>query len=240
MVSNNKICKNFISVLNNEDIQKYGGEGIWNLIQAIFTGDIFSAISAGKNIKELIFHIPTAIFWNKMQDFLLGTYRNFNEQIKMAEKFNDDSKKYEEYVYMMIETVDKIDSMKKINYFSNLTRMFLFDIIDDSLFYKLRQLLLNCNHIELSFIEQNDMEKHFRNDIMIFSLKTVGLIEQSNDNYYIFTDLAKSLKMYSLNGDEMSKAPVKYLELAAPEELSFIKEEDIENLFNGATIQGTL
>lgn len=135
MVGNNKICQNFISVLNNEDIQEYGGEGIWNLIQAIFTGNIFSAISAGKNIKELIFHIPTAIFWSK--------------------------------------------------------------------------------------------------------IKTVGLIEQSNDNDYIFTDLAKSLKMYSLSSDETSKTPVKYLELAAPEELSFIKE-DIENMFNGATIQGTL
>ena len=37
MEGNNKIYENFMTVLKNEDIQKYAGEGFWNLIQAIFT-----------------------------------------------------------------------------------------------------------------------------------------------------------------------------------------------------------
>lgn len=234
MEENNKISENFITVLKNEDIQNYAGEGIWNLIQALFTGDVFSGVSAGKNIKELIFHLPTANFWAKMQRFLLGTYRNFEEQVKMSSKFDEDNEKYKEYVYMMIETVDKIDSMAKIDYFSNLTRVYLLEVIDEGLFYKLRQLLLTCNHIELSFIKESNMEKHYKNDMMIFSLKTIGLIEQEDNDEYIFTNLAKSLKTYALSDDETSKPVVKYLELSAPKGVSTVTEEAIEALFGGS------
>ena len=236
MESNNKICENFVSVLKNEDIQKYGGEGIWSLIQTLFTGDVFSGISAGKNIKELIFHIPTANFWGKMQRFLLGTYRNFEEQVKMAEKFTSGNRKYEEFVYMMIETVDKMDSMAKINYFSNLTRMYLLNIVDENLFYKLRQILLTCNHIELSFVEQNGIESKLEYDIMIFSLKSIGLTEQvntSNETYYKFTALAGALKTYALSDDNVSKPPITYIELSAPQDTESAKWEDIDNMFNG-------
>lgn len=240
MKDNETICDNFISIIKNENIQQYAGEGIWDLIQAIFSGDVFAGISAVKNIKELVFHIPTTIFWGKMQRFLLGTYRDYNEQIKMATKFNNDNVKYKEYVYMMIETVDKIDSMEKIDYFSNLTRMFLLNIIDEGLFYKLRQLLLSCNYMELSFIKQNDLEKHYENNMMVFSLKTLGLIEQVVNNDYAFTSLAKSLKTYALSDDESSKPPIKYLELSAPNGISFAIDEEVDNMFNKSTPQQTL
>lgn len=84
------------------------------------------------------------------------------------------------------------------------------------------------------------MDKHYKNDMMIFSLRTIGLIEQSDNNDYVFTSLAKSLKTYALSGDEVSKPSVKYLELSAPEGVSTVTEEDIETLFDGATIQATL
>lgn len=86
-----------------------------------------------------------------MQQFLLGTYRSFEDQIKMAAKFSGDNDKYEEYVYTLIETIDKIDTTEKVNYFSNITRAFLLDVIDEELFYKFRQLLMDCNKIELSY-----------------------------------------------------------------------------------------
>lgn len=235
MNSNDKICENFISVLNNKNIQDYGEEGIWNLIQAVFSGDVFSGITAGKNIKELVFHIPTAIFWGKMQRFLLGTYRNFKEQVEMAKRFNSDNKKYKEYVYMMIETVDKIDSMEKIDFFSNLVRNFLLEIIDSDLFYKLRQILLTCTQSELLFVKNNDPNKRFEYNMMIFSLKSIGLTEQvntENDTFYKFTDLARVLKTYALCGDDVSKPAITYSELSAPEDWEPMKFKDIDNMFN--------
>lgn len=52
-----------------------------------------------------------------MQQFLLGTYRSLEDQIKMAAKFSGDNDKYEEYVYTLIETIDKIDTTEKVDYF---------------------------------------------------------------------------------------------------------------------------
>jgi hypothetical protein len=93
----NKICENFIAILKNEDIQKYAGESFCNLIELLVTGELLKGVAAGKSIKEFIFHMPTSIFWSKMESFLLGTYRDFEEQVKMSSKFSEDNDKYKEY-----------------------------------------------------------------------------------------------------------------------------------------------
>ena len=59
------------TILSNEDLQDYAGDGFWNLIQAVVTSDPFSAMAAMKDIKELIFHMPTILFWDKMKRYLL-------------------------------------------------------------------------------------------------------------------------------------------------------------------------
>ncbi len=62
------------TILSDKDLQQYTGDGFWNLIQAVVLSDPFSGIAAGKDIKELIFHIPTILFWDKMKRYLLGTF----------------------------------------------------------------------------------------------------------------------------------------------------------------------
>ena len=229
-----EFCKSLILAIKDKDIQKYKEDAIWNLIETIYTGSPFSAIAARKSINELVFHIPTAFFWSKMQQFLLGTYRSFEDQIKMAAKFSGDNDKYEEYVYTLIETIietiDKIDTTEKVNYFSNITRAFLLDVIDEELFYKFRQLLMDCNKIELSYIKQADMKRHYKNDMMIFSLRIVGLMEQSDGDDYVFTNLAKEFKKYALSDDETSKPPIKYLEIEPPEEMTELTKKELNEI----------
>lgn len=225
-----EFCKSLILAIKDKDIQKYKEDAIWDLIETIYTGSPFSAIAVGKSIKELVFHIPTAFFWSKMQQFLLGTYRSLEDQIKMAAKFSGDNDKYEEYVYTLIETIDKIDTAEKVDYFSNITRAFLIDVIDEELFYKFRQLLMDCNKIELSYIKQADMKRHYKNDMMIFSLKIVGLMEQGDGDDYVFTNLAKEFKKYALSDDETSKPPIKYLEIEPPEEMTELTNKELNEM----------
>ena len=118
--------------------------------------------------------------------------------------------------------------------------MFLLNMIDEDLFYKLRQILLNCNYNELLFIEQNDIDKHYKNNMMIFSLKTLGLIEQAGNDDYIFTTLAKALKSSSLSGDDLLKQPIKYSELIAPRGIQTMTEDDVMSMFDDVTIQSKL
>lgn len=226
MATDNDYCSNLIAFLKKEDIQKYYGESFSKLVIAVCTGDFISGTSAVHDIGNRLFHLPTRIFWGKMQHFLLGTFRDFSEQVKMAEKFNFDNEKYKEYVYMLLETVDKIDSTAKVDYFSNIVRAFILDIIDLNMFYKLRQILLNCTVSELDFVKDNQSSAAFEYDIMIYSLKEIGLVNKSNDNRYVFTDLAKALKTYALSGDDTPKSCIKYLELSAPDEVEGVIWQD--------------
>ena len=90
MKGREQLCNNFVDILKNEDIQQYGGEAFWDFIQALFSGDAFAGLSSIKNIKDIVFHAPTVLFWSKMKRFLLGTFRDFQEQVKMSSRFSQD------------------------------------------------------------------------------------------------------------------------------------------------------
>lgn len=97
--------KKLTAILTDEDLQNYSGECFWNLIQAVIAEDPFSGIAAGKNVKELVFHMPTVLFWDKMKRFLMGTFHDYQDQIKMAQKFNKDNKNYTGFVKRQIHLI---------------------------------------------------------------------------------------------------------------------------------------
>lgn len=230
MKEQDQICENFINIIHNEDIRKYAGDAFWDFIQALFTKDVFSGISSLKNIKDMIFHIPTVFFWSKMQRFLLGTYHDFEEQIKMANRFGQDNDKYKEFVCQLMETIDKLDTEMKVDYFSNLTRSFLLEQIDDNLFYKLRQVLMNCTLFELEFIKKHGINDHLNYDMTIFSLINQGIVNQAyNTSYYSFTDLAKCLKEHSLNEEE-PKHKIEYSKLTPPDVHTIATDDEVKEV----------
>lgn len=228
-----QISENFLAIIQNEDIRNFSGDAIWNLVQALYSGDVFTGLSSIKNFKDMLFHAPTVIFWNKMQRFLLGTFKNFDEQIKMSSQFSKDNKKYKKFVMQLLETIDKLDDEIKVDYYSTLTRSFLLELIDSDLFFKLRQILINCTVSELEFISEHKDNEHFEYNMMIFALKNYGLIHQivENKTYYVFTDLAKSLKEYALTENENAKHKTTYFELEAPKDLGMITKENIDDMF---------
>lgn len=233
MKEQSQICKNIIEIIKNKNMQDYKDDAIWELIQYIFTGDVFSGISSIKNIKDMIFHAPTIIFWNKMQKFLLSTYRNFEEQVKMSSKFSKDNKKYQDFVLQMMETVDKLDDEIKVDYYSNITRSFFLELIDEDLFYKFRQILMSCNISELKYIDSKNKNSRFDYDIMTFSLKNYGLVDLKSDhdsNYYQLTQLALKLKEHSLNSDDNVKQKTTISEIEAPDDLVPMTDAEVEDM----------
>lgn len=233
MKEQSQICKNIIEIIKNKNMQDYKDDAIWELIQYIFTGDVFSGISSIKNIKDMIFHAPTIIFWNKMQKFLLSTYRNFEEQVKMSSKFSKDNKKYQDFVLQMMETVDKLDDEIKVDYYSNITRSFFLELIDEDLFYKFRQILMSCNISELKYIDSKNKNSRFDYDIMTFSLKNYGLVDLKSDhdsNYYQLTQLALKLKEHALNSDDNVKQKTTISEIEAPDDLVPMTDAEVEDM----------
>lgn len=194
-------------ILTDEDLQKYSGECFWNLIQAVITEDPFSGIAAGKNIKELIFHMPTVLFWDKMKRFLMKTFQNYQDQIKMAQKFNMDNKNYADFVKRQVHLINNLDDDMKIDFFAALTRCLLITDLDQTLYFKLCKFLSICTPEELDFLKKRPIEYKSQNSAIISSLFQYGLFtrgdeKENGETIYILSDFAKALKQNSLNYDD--------------------------------------
>ena len=141
------------TIIKDKDLQGYAGDSFLNLIQAVITQDPFSGVEAAKAVKELVFHTPTVLFWDKMKRFLLGTFHSYEDQIKMAQKFNDDNEDYAAFVKRQIHLINALDDDTKVDYFAALTRSFLITDLNGGLYFKLCKFLSTCTPEELLFME---------------------------------------------------------------------------------------
>lgn len=199
-----KQIETFAAILKNNDLRAYSGEAFWNLIQAVISQDLSDGLASIKNVKDLVFHMPTVLFWSKMQRFLFGTYNDFEEQVKMASRFNDDTKKYSEFVKKQIYLVNEIDDDEKIDYYAALTRCLLVMELEIPLYFKLAKLLVICTPYELAIIKNNAIDFRHNNSAVISSLYQYGLVEQDIDEKtyktsYVLSSFGKALKECSLN-----------------------------------------
>lgn len=228
------------TILKNDDLQNYAGDGFWNLIQAVVTEDPFSALAAGKDIKELIFHMPTVLFWDKMKRFLTGTFHSFDDQIKMAQKLNKDNKEYATFVKRQIYLINALDDDLKIDYFSELTRCFLTTDLDSTLYFKLCKFLSTCTPEELFFLEKCKYDFKGKNNANISSLFQYGLFTQIEEDgtcetFYVLSDFAKALKQNSLNYKDESHGNtrlISYEQLAPLNLPESATTADIDEMFN--------
>lgn len=228
------------TILKNDDLQNYAGDGFWNLIQAVITEDPFSALATGKDIKELIFHMPTVLFWDKMKRFLTGTFHSFEDQIKMAQKFNDDNKEYAAFVKRQIHLINALDNDFKIDYFAELTRCFLSTDLDRTLYFKLCKFLSTCTPEELFFLKKCKYDFKGKNNAIISTLFQYGLFTQieedgTSETFYVLSDFAKALKQNSLNfKDEFHENTrfISYEQLAPLNLPESIPIAEINKMFN--------
>lgn len=199
-------AKALATIIKDKNLQEYAGNCFLNLIQAVVTSDPFSGLGATKNIKELIFHTPTVLFWDKMERFLFGTFHSYEDQIKMAQKFSEDNEAYVAFVKRQIHLIDALDDDMKVDYFAALTRCFLMTDLDGGLYFKLCKFLSTCTPEELLFVENCPYDFKGNNTAIISSLFQYGLFTQVNDSnigtYYVLSDFAKALKQNCLNFED--------------------------------------
>lgn len=214
-----------VTILKSEDIQNYAGDSFYNLIKAVAFQDAGAAMDGIGDVKKVVFHLPTALFWNKMQRYLQGTFKSFGDQVKMSSKFSKDNADYVAFVKKQMQLIDQIDDDVKVDYFANLTRCFLLTGMDTALYYKLANFLNMCTIEELNFIKNYGYDKKSKRDVMISSLYQYGLFEQKDDNetYYMLSDFGKALKMGSLNYDEPLMGEKRILTYGQMEPLNIVE-----------------
>ena len=226
-------------ILKNEDLKKYAGDAFWHLIYSVVTADGHKGVVAVQDIKKLIFHMPTILFWDKMKRFLLGTFHSYGDQVKLSARFYPDEKKYTEFVKKQIYLIDEIDDDAKIDYYAKLTRSFLLTELESNLYFKLAKIISICTVDELKFLQEIPMSYRARNSAMISSLYFYGLFSQEEKGdiggvYYYLSDFSKALKQNSLNYEDSFRGQprrVSYNQLTPlgiPEPIVF---EEIANAF---------
>ena len=98
--------KELALIVKNDDLRKYAGNAFWNLIQAVISKDPVSGTLAGKDVKQIVFHMPTVIFWNKIKKD-----RNKSKAIYMDEIWRligvTSNKEVASFIYKIFKTIRK-------------------------------------------------------------------------------------------------------------------------------------
>lgn len=108
------------TILKDKDIHNYMGDTFWNIIKAVSLGDIGALLDSKDRYKNMLFHAPSVLFWDKMQRYMFGTFRNYAEQVKMAGKFNEENMDYEKFVKGRFILSMKLMMIKKLIILLNL------------------------------------------------------------------------------------------------------------------------
>lgn len=229
-------------IISDNDLQHYTGDLFWDLIGAVIFSDPIAGVATCKDVKELIFHIPTLLFWDKMKRYLFGTFSCYEEQVKMANKFEKNNEKYNAFVKKQIHLINEIDDDKKVDYYASLTRCFLLTPMDESLYFKLSKFLIICTPEELEFITCISMNDSFGNSSMVSSLYQYGLFTQAESHgqtKYILSDFGTALKQNCLNFDDdlgLTQRIVSYKEISPLNIAESITADSLNKAWNQANI----
>lgn len=185
---------------------------IYNLISAVvFHEPIKIAEESSKIATEILYHAPTAFFWSKMQRFLTGTFKNYEEQLKFSANFGADEKTYINNVTRIVGIITLVETYFQVDYIANLTRAKCTFEIDTPLYFRLVKIIQNCTPDELDYLSRLDVNAHLQNSAVVSVLMTQGIIQQihtSNGSYYSLSELGRYLKYYALNyGDDNFSIP---------------------------------
>lgn len=232
----------FSALVQDEDLQNYTGDAFLNFIKAVAFCDVGSGVKTLDDVRKILFHIPTVLFWDKMKRYLYGTFKSYEDQLKLAAKFHDDNPKYKQFVKRQIHLINELDDDEKVDYFAQLTRSFLMTELEESLFFKLTKYLNICTPYELAFLKSINYNYSSQNNVVISSLYQYGLFIQKNydndDVKYVLSDFAKALKQNCLNFDDgVGSMPrlLSYSQIAPLEIMEPLSFEDLERVTKDKT-----
>lgn len=236
------------AILKDKDIRGYSGDAFWNIIKAVVLGDVGALLDTTNDLKNILFHTPTVLFWDKMQRYLFGTFRDYSDQVKMSAKFTEDNSDYEAFVKKQIHLINEMNDDRKIDYFAMLTRCFLLTDMEDALYYKLARFINICTPEELEYIKSFDYDRKSEINAVISSLYQYGLFDQAEKEHggvdYVLSGFAKALKDNSLNFDEGLNGRDRILAYDQIPPLNITEPatfQDIDNIINNndVVIDGT-
>lgn len=227
------------TIWKDTDIKAWTGDGVANLIKCVVLEDPEAGIATADDIKKIIVHTPTILYWDKMNRFMNGVFVDGETRVKLAEKFENDNPKYILFVKKQMHMINEFSDDAIIDYYAQLTRCYLYTDLADGLYLKLAKFLSMCTPTELEFLENASLDARFENSMMVSSLYQYGLLmldapEEDGKTKYVLSDFGKALKQNSLNFDEGThgKPRLNSYAVMTPASLpQYATNEDIDRLF---------
>lgn len=231
----NEIIETIKEVIKSEDLLSSTEDIFFDLIERIASNS-YVGIKEGISIKNWLFNLPNYIFWSKMNRYLHGTFKNYEEQIKMASRFKDNENEFDSFVMFVIDKISKVDNNEKIDYLANLTRCLLIYNLDVALFKRLWKTIDDCTIDELMLIKDTNESIEYENSFIVSILTSIGIfIQTENGRKYKLSSLGKELKNCSLNFNDNSHKSI----CTKSEELDPVRigtasiyYDDIEEMFD--------
>ncbi len=231
------------TIWRDVDLRTYAGDGVANLIKWVVFDDFGSGLATLDDIRKIMLHTPTILYWDKMLRYMKGVFRDGAAQIKLAEKFEKDSPEYLLYVKKQMHLINELSDDEKIDYFAQLTRCFLLTDLSSDLYIKLAKFLSMCTPAELNFLRDLAVDYELENTMMTSALAQYGLLMQKvrvdGKTVYALSDFGVSLKHNSLNFDDGlagQRRLTSYQMMSPPELMQFATNEDIDMLFQNQEV----
>lgn len=191
-------------IFEDESLVESMKSGTFDIAKALIWGDIGSGIDGVKEIADAICSIPTILFLDKFKRFLFGTFKNYEDQVRLAEKLNKTDKAYCQNIKNIIQVINLLEDDKKVDYYSSLTRCLLLTDLTVDFYFHLAKSLSSCTTYELEYISKLNYKSNLKKDFINTSLFYQRLFDRDPKcpNSITMSGLGIALKQNSLNFED--------------------------------------
>ena len=177
---------------------------------------IFPWLSPIKDSVESVCSLSDQIVFGKLYDVMINQDSDFDEWLKLSEKFDEDSKSYQKMVRQIIYNINAINEVDLLGAYSNLLRAYKNGLICKDDFFRLGFCLTKLLYQDAQFLKDNIRKDRIEENIYCISLSSNNLMynqtrgldsDSSNEekDFYCFTEVGKMLDKYALSFCDKSK-----------------------------------
>ena len=206
---------NSLSSETLNDLRKYGGEALVSIVKALL-GDTSAIVDVMKDIKNAPFFIPNSVFMLKYERLLNGIYTDSSDKIKISNQlFGEDYKSRIDNAFRVINIINKIDTVTKIDYLLNANRAFCNGVITREQLFRIANALANSLSEDIEYLRSNATCEVLKGNANVHSLVNIGAVILAGINSdadvekqtYVITDFGRLLDQYALSvmDDERQK-----------------------------------
>lgn len=191
-------------IIEDESLVESMKSGTFDIVKALISGDISSGIDGVREIAGAIYSIPTILFLDKFKRFLSGTFKNYDEQLRLADKLRNTDKDYSQNIKNIIQIINQLEDDKKVDYYSSLTRCLLLTDLTVDFYFYLAKCLSSCTTYELEYIRKLSYRSNLDRDFINTSLFYQRLFDRAPNHPHslALSGLGIALKQNSLNFEE--------------------------------------